>query len=209
MPFDMGFNARSTAGYVTDPSWGVPLLAENYPKTYTNGDGYSVNGGWSPNWNASGYNRASGNDPRLAGINNIANGGAGTSTFTVDLSSGSAPGAGTYTVDLALGDASANQKQDFILKDNTTTKIDGTNGGSGIATLAGHFIDATITDVAATTTWTGTTTSVTFATTTVALVVGPDSCGGNSQVAHFRLTLVSGSGSIVPILMTAYRHRWS
>ena len=198
MPFDLGFNARATAIYVTDGAEGVPCLAENYPHTYTNGNGNSINAGWTPNWNASGYDRAATNDPRLAGINNIANGGAGTSTFVVDLSSGSAPGAGTYTVDLAMGDAVNDQRQDFLLKDGTTTKIDGTNGGAGINTTAGHFLDATVTDVAATTTWTGTPTSVTFAGTTVNLVVGPDSCGGNSQLAHFRLTLQAAGATAFP-----------
>src|SRR6185503_21011020 len=102
MPFDMGWNYRASAGYVTDNiHYGVPVLFEIYPHTYTNGDGQSVNAGWDIT-SSSVADRASGNDPRIAGINY---GTSGTRVFTVDLASGSAPGAGAYTVDIAAGDA--------------------------------------------------------------------------------------------------------
>jgi hypothetical protein len=100
MPFDMGFNFRGTSGYVTDPSYAVPVLGEAYPNTYTNADGKSLNGGWT--LAVSILDRASTNDPRIAGINYHF---SSPRWFLLDLASGSAPGAGVYTVDIAYGDA--------------------------------------------------------------------------------------------------------
>jgi hypothetical protein len=186
MAFDIGWDCRESAGYITDPSYGVPCLAETYPHTYTNTDGYSTNAGWDT---APGpQNLAAGNDPRIAGSNYKANDG-NPIIFTVDLASGSAPGAGDYMVDLAVGDATAERRAGFKVLDNGTTKLDGTNGGSGYTTAAGHFIDATLADVAASTTWTGTPVSIIFGTTTAQFGMGYISGGNYSLLAHFRLTL--------------------
>ncbi len=192
MAFDMGFNFRATAGFVTDGAESVPVLGEAYPHTYTNGNGYSVNGGWGATVGT--LDHTPSNDPRIAGINYHVNDGTAT-LFTVDLSSGSAPGAGTYTVDLAMGYAGGAQLQSFQLKDTTTVLIDGTNGGAGIATAGGHYIDATLTDITATTTWTGTTVSKTFSTTTCRLAVGVNSLDPYTTPAHFRLTLEEGAAA--------------
>jgi hypothetical protein len=193
MSFDMGFNFRGTAGYVTDQAYAVPVLGEAYPHTYTNGNGDSVNAGWT-SAPAGIANRAAGNDARLAGINYSQNN-LGACDFQVDLSSGSAPGAGTYTIDLAFGDASFANDQDFRVLDNTTILIDG-GGGTPIHTATGHYLDATVTDVAATTSWTGTTVNKTFATTTCLLRNAvPPGAASNSTAAHFRLT---AAGAAVP-----------
>lgn len=195
MPFDMGFDCRNSSGYVTDSAYAVPTLGETYPNTYTNGNGDSINGGWVSNPGTFGMaDRASGNDPRIAGINYFASVNVPGYIFTVDLSSGSAPGAGSYLIDVAMGDASFGNHQNFQVKDSSTVLIDGTNGGSGYATASGHYIDATLTDVAATTTWTGTQVSQTFATTTCTVPLNPTSGATAAQtMAHFRLTLVEAT----------------
>jgi hypothetical protein len=184
MAFDMGFNFRGTSGYVTDPSYAVPVVGESYPHTYTNGDGKSINGGWT--LAVSILDRDDTNDPRLAGINYHF---ASAREFQIDLSSGSAPGAGTYTVDVAYGDAGGGHTGiAYRVKDNTTVVIDGTTGGLGTTTAEDEYLDATVSKITATANWTGTTVNIAFATTTVA--VEPVAISDASTLAHFRLTLV-------------------
>ena len=201
MAFDMGFNFRLTAVYVTDPAYAAPVLFEAYPHTYTNANGDSINAGW-PDGNMDASNEDSGNDPRIAGLNGKANSG-GVKTFTVDLSSGSNPGAGDYTVDLAMGRAAAACINSFEVWDNTTLLIDGKNGGSGYFTNADEYIDATLATVSATTTWTGTTASKTFATTTALLKVAVEDVTSQTYVAHFRLTL-GGAAATTRLQHLAY-----
>ena len=186
MAFDMGWNPRGTAGYVTDQSFAVPFLNEAYPHTYTNVDGYSVNAG-ALIWLSS-IDRDSSNDPRLAG-RGATNSESGRG-IQIDLSSGSAPGAGPYTIDLAMGDIEGPWTQDFQVLDGATVLID---GSAGYVTAAHHYIDATLTDVAATTTWTGTPVSKTFAGTTAKIVLGST---GVVTLAHFRLTLEGSAANV-------------
>lgn len=193
MAFDMGFDFRSTSGYVTDPSYGVPVLAETYPHTYTAANGYSINAGWSAAPNA--LDRVNTNDPRIAGANWTST----SKTFQVDLSSGSAPGAGDYSVDIAAGDPGNSNPVNFDLKDNTTSLIY-RSGYFGLA--ANEFMDATLTEVTATTTWTGTPVTKTFASTTANLVISPDNVGF-SMMAHFRLTLEEGLSGSAAITLDA------
>jgi hypothetical protein len=186
--FDMGFDFRGSSGFVTDPAYAVCVLATDiYPHTYTSSNGDSGNGGWDSS-GMQNLNDSSSNDPRIAGSNYTSSG--TTHTFIYDLSSGSAPGAGPYAVDFALGDAGNSATQDAILKDNTTALITITS----TATTAGHFIDATGTNVAATTTWTGTTVNKTWASTTVNFALNPSSAAIFTTLAHFRLTAAGGSG---------------
>jgi hypothetical protein len=193
MPWDLGFNFRSTAGFVTDPAYAVPALAEVYPHTYTNANGDSIVAGWvTASENA--VDRASGNDPRLAGI-----GFGGTRDFRIDLDSGNAPGAGNYTVDLAAGDAGGTQTIALLVTDDTTTLI--TIPSQSVT--AGHFLDATVADVTASTTWTGATASKTFATTTCYIKQN----GAAIFVAHFRLTAQAAGGLTIPIVQHSYRQR--
>jgi len=193
MAFDMGFNYRSMAGYVTDPAYGVPVLLEIYPHTYTNGNGDSINAGWDSFPGDGGKNDLDNtNDARIAGQNYHLNTGTPL-RFKVDLSSGSAPGAGDYTIDVAVGHAAGGgQTQDFKVEDTATVLIDGTNGGSGIAVAEDHYVDATLADIAATATWTGTSVAKSFATTLAQLGINYDNLGGTyTTLAHFRLTLVA------------------
>lgn len=184
MSFDLGFDFRNSGVFVSDAAFAVPVIGEAYPHTYTNANGDSINAGFSGATDFGTVNRSNTNDARIAGVNYSGN--AAVKTFTVDLSSGSAPGAGTYTVDLAMGDTSGNgDTQKFQLLDNTTVLID---ANAGITVAGGHYVDATLADVAATTSWTGATASKTFATTTVKLTAGV-SGSGYTRYAHFRLTL--------------------
>jgi hypothetical protein len=186
MAFDMGFDFRGTAGYVTDPAYGVPVLGEAYPHTYTNGNGNSINAGWAVSTSLN-LDRTSTNDARIAGANGEGNG--TPREFNVNLSSGSAPGAGTYTNDIAVGDSLASVRADFKVLDDTTVLIDGTNGGAGFGTAANDYIDASLAVVTATTTWTGATVSKTFATTTAKVQIAMDVIASYTFLAHFRLTL--------------------
>ena len=189
MAFDMGFDFRGTAGFVTDDAhYGVPVIAEAFPHTYTNGDGQSINGGYTATLPTP-FDRSNTNDPRIAGINYTANN--AQCNFQVDLSSGSAPGAGSYTIDAAVGDQGSLQPQDAVLKDNTTALIT-----FNATTAAGHFLDATTTDITASTTWTGTTVSKTFSSTTCNFVIGGTAGVNFTTIAHFRLTLQAGGAAV-------------
>jgi hypothetical protein len=199
MAFDMGWNFRDSAPFVTDDvHYGVPCLGEAYPHTYTNGDGQSLNAGWVTGPSGT-QDLVNTNDPRLAG-KNYCNNSLGYS-FKADLSSGSAPGAGTYVIDLAAGQPAGGggNLQALNIKDNTTVLVDLTNGGAGTATnTAGDYIDATDTLLhSQTTSWGGTTVTKTFATATVILeIVNPGS--GFSTPNHFRLTLQAAGAAVFP-----------
>lgn len=184
MPFDMGFDFRSSAAFVTDPAYAVAAVQfQGYPYTFTNANGDSINAGWQSGDPSSFEDHDNTNDPRIAGDNYMAPNTAGE--FTVDLSSGSAPGAGTYTIDLAIGSAGWSKTHTFDIRDDSTVLIDGT---AGYTTAIDHYIDATLNDVAATTTWTGTTVNKTFATTTCRIMLDPNANGDFAFIAHFRLT---------------------
>lgn len=185
MAFDLAWNMRLTAPFVSDPSYAVPCLGEAYPHTYTNANGDSINAGWlvAPGNKA---DRSSSNDPRLAGQNQSDP--PGPWPFQVDLNSGSAPGAGEYVVDIAAGDAGSGRHIAFNLYDTTTLLIDASSGGV-TALLAGEFLDATAAVVSASTAWTGATALVTFATTVAKLSLDPLNSQWNQTIAHFRLTL--------------------
>lgn len=178
MAFDMGFNFRGTAIYVTDPAYGVPVLGEVYPHTYTNGNGQSVNGGFDVV--PATYDFSASNDPRIAGCNYSST----TRLFTVDLSSGSAPGAGNYLVDLAENINGQAHTIEVQLKDSSTVLV----SVSGLAIAADHYVDATGADVGpCTTTWTGTRPTYAYLTTT-ATVLQNASALDFIGIAHFRLT---------------------
>jgi len=193
MAFDMAFNVRATDPFVTDQNYAVAVAQFGagfiYPHTFTNVNGYSVNAGFLSGA-GSGADRSNTNDPRIAGIYFIT---SATDTLRVDLSSGSAPGAGTYTIDLAAGDQATGEQEEIIVKDDTTTLIT-----VSAATSAGHFIDATLVDRTASTTWNGATVDKTFASTTCNVVVNPASGGIFPCLAHFRLTKASVNTNITP-----------
>ena len=192
MAFDLAFDFRDNSGFVTDPAYGVAVLSEAYPHTYTNGNGDSVNGGFTDSITGATDVNASW-DPRIAGTQNSDI--FLKSHFQVDLSSGSAPGAGTYTVDIALGQHNAGPAAKVL--DNTTLVIDLTNGGSGYAQSANHFIDATGTSIAGSASWGGTpVTGIVFGTTT-AIVEFNSLLAVFNEIAHFRLTLEGGGVSTV------------
>jgi hypothetical protein len=191
MAFDLGFNFRATAPFVTDGVESAPFLAENFPHTYTSANGYSLNAGQADGGMGS-ENDAGSNDPKIAGDVYFANG-ASSSRVRFDLASGSAPGAGTYTVDLAAGSAGFATNIALQILDNVSVVLDVTNGGAGYSTLTNHFRDASLADVNATTTWTGTTTSIAFASTTVYLKYSASNVSGYTAVAHFRLTLATAA----------------
>ena len=92
--WQLGFDFRNTAGFVTDPSGDTYVLPTMAYPTKTNG----VTFGWLSTSLVQGRNRNAALDPRLAGINFVNNG--TPATFDVDL-----PSAGTYSLVLALGDA--------------------------------------------------------------------------------------------------------
>ena len=96
--WQQGFDFRNTAGFVTDPPGDTYVL----PSTAYPTEGSGVTYGWVNTLSPQGRDRTSSQDPRLAGINFVANG--APATFYVDL-----PSAGTYNVSLAMGDAGYEQ----------------------------------------------------------------------------------------------------
>ena len=189
MAFDFAWDFRLTAGYVSDPTYAVFEDGTTvYPHTYTNTDGKSINAGYTvlPN---QGADRSATNDPRIAG--HVYANGATDGTFRIDLDSGSAPGAGDYALDIASGSQAGGDGK-FQIKDNTTVLITATR----VSLAANHFLDATLTDVTATTTWTGTPVVKTFASTIVYVISNYDDSGAHfSLLAHFRLTLQVAGGA--------------
>ena len=193
MAFDMGWDFRLTPAACTDDiHWGVPVINEAYPHTYTNGDGQSVNAGWdSPV--TGGLDDANNNDPRIVGVNYMSPADP-LRQFHVDLSSGSAPGAGTYLVDAAWGQVTNPRTYTTMaVRDNTTAVV---GPFSGTTAAGGHFFDATGTDITASTTWTGTRVSKTFASTNAYIEM--QSATDYPCVCHFRLTLQAGGAAPVP-----------
>lgn len=186
MPFDVGFDFRGSAIYVTDPAYGVPVLGETYPHTYTNANGDSINAGWVGAPSLTCQNQYSAGDPRLAG-RNLKNTDPDYD-FQVDFTSGSAPGAGDYTTAIASGDVGGSNVF-FQILDNTTVLID----GSAIGFNNGDYTDAALATYT-TANWPSSNTpvAVTFATTTAILRLTGDSFNG--PINHFRLTKVASSG---------------
>ncbi len=200
MPFDFALDFRGSLPYATDPAYADAALGENFPHTYTNGNALTINAGWDGS--ALNYlNLASTNDPRIAGSHFIPNIPSKSPVFTFDLSSGSAPGAGTYTIDFASG-VPANPSKAYIrVYDDTAVVID---GGAGTSLAADHYLDASLADVGATTTWTGATANKVFATTTMKFRLNPDAIDNafadNSGIAHFRLTLATVASGWGPLI---------
>jgi len=89
-----GFDFRNTQSLVTDPPGSTFVLATTAYRTTVGG----ITFGWANTYFVQGRDRNAKLDPRLAGINLVANG--SPATFYVDL-----PSAGTYNVSLAMGDA--------------------------------------------------------------------------------------------------------
>lgn len=190
MAFDFGFNFRNTSSYRNDdPLFCAAVLGETFPKTYTNGNGLTVNAGWINVAAVNLNDLSTSSDPKLAGSNSR-NNDASDQVFKVDLGSGSAPGAGTYALDLACGEVKAFGfcVLDFNLQDNVTVLIDGTNGGLGFSETDGKYRDATVTEVISSSSWSGTPINKTFASTSLNFHMAMSTANFASHIAHLRLT---------------------
>jgi hypothetical protein len=188
MPFDFGWDFRSTLAYVTDPAYATCVtFSDDYPHTFTNADGKSINAGWTASV-SSVSNRDAAFDPRLAGTHMPS---FTTLSFRVDLGTGSAPGAGLYTLDGAFGRADyLSDGATIKVKDNTTEVV---SLGAWSVTTA-HFLDITGVDRSpGTGSWDAVraTTNQTFATTTVFLEMNNTGTSFGGNIAHFRLILAS------------------
>lgn len=176
---DVGFNFRSTLGYVTDPANTYAVLGEAYPHTYVGG----IVGGWLDAVSVA--DRSAAIDARLAGINYIS--GAGTIRFQFDL-----PATGTYQISLALGDELTGQPDNtVVIKDNAATRL--TIGPHNLT--ADKFYDAADVEYTAAN-WPGSNSlsaGLTFATTT--LICSITSAAGVPVIAHLRI--VSSGGVVI------------
>ena len=180
-----GINFRATSGFVTDGAGDTYSLGEASPV---------VRGGFTFGFNsditANTRDRASGGDPRLAGIAFFANSGA-AQTFTLNLPFGP----GTYNIRLALGDANAGQICYCEIKDGSTSLK--TIGPT--VTTAGVFLDANGTLQTA---WPVDNVAIqrTFAGSVMTLVLG-GSAGGSaaSAITHVSLEFVSGGATAVTL----------
>jgi hypothetical protein len=191
---DVGLNFRATTGYVADGANETYVIRNAYPTTRGGLTfGFSVNGNLI---NAN--DRNSGNDRRLAGVNQRTNTGV-QSTFRIDL-----PNTGTYDIYLALGDASFGQAYQYVeLKDDTATfqTINDTNG-----TVAQHFDDTNGTDFT-NVTWPGGNQPIShaFTSTILNIVIGTPTAQLNSTtLAHVRLVERSAKINVTSNLNTTW-----
>lgn len=193
MPFKEGFNFRSTAAFVTDPTDTQYADFQNtvYPTT-ANGVTFGFEGTVSGGGHV---NRSTGVDARLAGVNLTT-----SSTFRVDL-----PAAGDYAITLALGDqAAARSNLTITFKDTNTTLF--TVSGSTPTTQ--DFIDAqgTIHGSAAVWVSSNATRTSTFSTTIFRAAMGDAT--NSTYIAHISLEQTSspngtGNASIGTVAATA------
>ena len=184
MTMPIGFNFRSTVGYVTDIAPDVFITTTN---TYAASPGY----GWdvNPSGTLDSRDRNAANIANLAGVNFYPNS-ATAASFRVDL-----PSAGTYAIRLASGDASGIISNIYLeLFDNASSLGVLINNAS---TSAGQrFLDATSTEYT-NATWAGSNTAVnkTFASTILRLKMGGASASaGTSIIAYLGISLVNSGG---------------
>jgi len=183
--WQQGFDFRSTATYVTDPSGDTYVLPSTAYPTKSNG----VTFGWVKTTLVYGRDRSKSVDPRLAGIN-FANNGS-PATFYADL-----PSPGTYNLSLALGDAGWTEcwvqcQVQFL---DGSTVLDTLTVGQ---TNLGYFYDATGKNWSAAQWPTNNLTQqVTLTGTRLTMVVGTTKATGDyTTVAFLGVTLVSASPS--------------
>lgn len=181
MSFDIGINFRASAGFVTDGANETYSLGETYPQTRG-----GVTFGWD--LDATPRDRNAGVDRRLAGMNSTVDG--NDRTFRLDL-----PAAGQYTIRLAMGDidnGSVNSK--VVIKDNVTTLLTIGPHSTGVD----EFYDAADASYSSANWPTSNTGAVlTFASTTLNLVVDGVPAVSNSVVAHLRVTSVDSGGYLL------------
>ena len=172
-----GFDFRNTAAFVNDPPGDTYVLPSTiYPTTVS-----GVTFGWAHAKSAGGRDRGN-TDPRLAGINYVANGSPGT--FYVDL-----PAPGTYSISLAMGDAGNGTCT------ATPCQVQFLDGSQLLATVsavgfkANYFADATG-QIWYATSWGTKNVSlpVTLAGTRLTVVLGTTQLGGSSPIAFLGVT---------------------
>lgn len=130
--YNLGFNFRSTLGYVTDPANTVGFFGTAYPTVKAFG-ALNVNAGWDGAVNVA--DRSTSIDPRLAGGNTVSQNGV-TRKFRVDL-----PVSGVWTIRLAMGNPSFSRAASFdILDSNGTTVL---YSRSEVTVTAPQYLDAT------------------------------------------------------------------
>src|SRR5262245_53098670 len=185
MPSDIGFNFRSTHGYITPPE------ESSGTETYMVGTG-DTNAGIYPITRSGatfGYettcadraDRTTSVDRRLAGINYTTNDGSSQRIFRVDL-----PAAGLYRIHIALGDVTAQGYQYLEVRDNVSTLF-GVTDATG--TAGSEYIDATGIKRSAAN-WPSLEASVdaNFASTILRVRFGsPTAQSGSTTLAHFRV----------------------
>ena len=176
-----GFDFRSTATFVTDPTGDTYVLPTTAYPTVVNG----VTFGWVKTSLVGGRDRNAQLDPRLAGLNYATNG--SPATFYVDL-----PSAGTYNVSLAMGDAG-------YLQCDVQCQVQFLDGNTVLATLtrgltkAAYFYDATGNNWSAAA-WPANNISqqVSLSGTRLTVVVGTSSSNGDlTPIAFLGVALVS------------------
>ncbi len=177
MSIDVGYNFRSSVGFVTDGANQYFVDNISYPTTL---GGLSV--GWSVG--VSLRDRNSGIDVRLAGIHFVT---GSSDNFRIDL-----PSTGDYDIWLAAGDASSQIGTGWDLLDNTTVfqSISNSNNASG------DFRDATDTNYS-TANWPGSNTKITrtFGSTIFKLKVRDLTFNGLAAIAHIRVATAASAGA--------------
>ena len=196
---DFGFDFRSSAGSVTDPSYSAAVVimasgnGQTYPSVYSNGAGQTMTAGWTSNV-INGRNQSGSNDPRLSGVQMDASTGQTVRTFEITL-----PASGPYNVALAIGNPAYPETQCVALQDGTTAFAT----YKSVSTAANSFMDATgVVRTEAAWVSSNTTLAHTFAGTTFNVVIGCGAAGGSSTLAHVRITSAAGPAGNPPTLST-------
>ena len=179
-----GFNFRATSAYVTDAANTTYSIGDTYAQT-RNG----ITFGWtgSPGVPTT-RNRSTSVNVRVAGINFTA--AASPLTFRVDL-----PATGQYSIGCAMGDATNAQSTQYIeIFDNATSLYSMTSGSTpGV----NQYYDINGTLHTSDTNWFSNQTfqTLTFATTTLFVVIGKSGVGTNHTIAHLSVSDVTSSGN--------------
>lgn len=189
MSYDVGFNFRSTSGYVSDAANEVYVLAESYPTTRSNANGNSATFGWESGGLA--LNRSASVDRRLAGVNYAGSGTSGV--FRVDL-----PATGDTDIYFAGGDTGGSNVSAWDFED-TTTAFQSLNK----AASSDNYIDASgVVRTEASWPADNAVLTRTFSTTIFRL---RDQAAGNNVFAHLRVVQAGSPPlSIIPLV---HHHR--
>jgi hypothetical protein len=196
--FDVGFDFRSTSGYVTDAACCTYVLGNGggtvttYPTTRTV-NGTSVTFGWETyDINMDARDRSATYDARAAGIQFVANTSAQQQTFRVDL-----PSSGSYKIQLLVGDpGGTNAQRNYLYVYDNASLVFTLNGTAPCSTDTSHFADVNCSALSpsANLGTLASSSALSFASTILRVKIGTTGTDSNSStIVHLRITAAVAS----------------